>query len=220
MVDSKENLNFYRVSHNSDYNKKLFTWASKIVEKPKVIERICPTCHKVNEDWMGTFSMILEGGRKFPEVLGCGAFPLFIVSETVTKVWEEENVTGFSTNPISIADIQSDYLKSQTPPRYFRIIVNGKCIIDFNKSGYSSTKFCKTCGKINVLNPFDLKGYLMVPGSYSDDDLFRDSFQLPAVNFCTEKILEIARDHQFTNFRFEKMNTPYSFSGQGISYKK
>ena len=62
--------------------------------------------------------------------------------------------------------------------------------------------------------------YIMVPGSWDGNPLFRDPILYPRVNFCTQKVLDVAYRYRFTNFRFEQMEGPFDSEGKGINYLK
>jgi hypothetical protein len=212
MVENK----YYRFKNNSA--KKKYTWAYKIEAGKKKSYR-CQQCGKMVVKYAGPISVSVEGGTEYPDILGCGEFPLVIVTELVISAWESNEIKCFNKNPIKIINVESEKLTKVTPPNYFWIEIEGNCSLDLKKSGYYDVKVCKKCGQPDYFDPFKLIGYEFIPGSYSGEHLFRDEKSFPYINFCTEDVLRIAGKYSFTNFHFERMDSPNDFSSRGIDYK-
>ncbi len=214
----KESEAFYEFGDNS-FHTRGFTWAYSIRPRSGMVHRVCSDCEAVETYPTGAFDVAVERGIKYPDVLGCGAFPFLIVSEVVITAWHKAKLDCFHTYSVGIAEIKSKKLQGVTPPRYFRVEIDGQCQIDLAASGVKKIRFCPECHNLET-RPEIAPGFRMVPGSWDGSPLFRDPVLYPGVTFCTQMILDIAREHQFTNFRFEPMEGPFDLGGKGIDYLK
>jgi hypothetical protein len=165
------------------------------------------------------FDVIVEGGNQYPDVLGCGAYPFLIVSESVVKAWHVAGITCFHTYLVRVEEVKSrsEELLQATAPRYFRIEIDGQCQVDLEASGLEVVHYAPECEYLET-DPSTPSGFQMVPGSWDGSPLFRDECNYPRVSFCTPLILDIAREHRFTNFRFEPMEGPFDHFTKGIDY--
>jgi hypothetical protein len=208
---------FYTFRHNS-FHTRGFTWAWNIVPRSEMHFRECSECGTVEEYPSGAFDVVVEGGTKYPDILGCGAYPFLIVSEAVITAWHAANITCFHSYPVGIAEVKAKKLREVVPPLYFRVEIDGTCQIDLSASGVKLVSICPQCGHI-IEDPSSYEhGYQMVPGSWDGCALFRDPIVYPRVSFCTGEVLRIAGQHRFSNFRFEPMEELYDPASKGIQY--
>jgi len=216
----KEAQVLYRFRDNSSHTRG-FTWAASIRPRSEMVHQLCPECGAVKHYPGGAFDVDVEGGTKYPDVLGCGAYPFLIVSERVIAAWHEAGITCFHSYPVGIADVKSKKLRDVLPPRYLRVEIDGRCRIDLDASGVEVIRVCPECHRVveHPRYPF-VHGFRMVPGSWDGCPVFRDPVLYPRVNFCTQVVLELAGRYQFTNFRFESMEDPPDPASKGIDYLK
>ena len=212
----RNNQGLYKFTHNSFTNRG-FAWAASIHPRSEVVHQECPKCGFVKYYPKGAFDVTLEMGSKYPDVLGCGAYPFLIVSDKVIKAWQEAGVCCFHTYDVKVAKIKSARLKDLPVPQYYRVDIDGSCRIDLEASGAKVVKFCSEC-LYRVTHPSVLKSFRMVSGSWDGSSLFRDQAHYPMVSFCTETIVKIAFQHRLTNFRFEPMAGPLEPGNKGIDY--
>ncbi len=205
---------YFRLGNNSSFTRG-FTWAASILPRSDIHRCRCPR-GGVDQFPVGAFDVIVEGGTKYPDMLGCGAYPFLIVTERVADVWRRATTGSFQAYPVGIAEVHSKRLLDVTPPRYFRIELDGRCEIDIPASGGVVLHRCE-CHHV-VVEPSVLHRFVMKPGSWDGSDLFRDHEQYPRVIFCTGKVLLLAGEHGFTNFRFLPMEEPTDYSTKGIDY--
>lgn len=207
---------FFLFSDNT-FGTRGYTWAPSIIPLSGIFEKKCPKCNHIVKYPKGEFDVVVEGGVKYPDVLGCGAYPFLIVSESVIDDWEKAGITSFEKYAVGIAEVRSDHLLDLPLPQYFRIEIEGRCRIDLEMSGLTVKKFCSECGHLETKPPTS-NGFHMVPDSWDGSDIFRDIELYPRVNFCTGEIMKLARINKRTNFRFEPMEGPYNVSRSGIDY--
>lgn len=211
---------FYEFRNNTAHLTR-FTFAISIVPRSEMQRRVCKSCGSVENIPSGAFDVILEGGREYPDVLGCGAYPFLIVSEAVIRAWQEAEITCFHVYPVGVTlgKVRSARLRATEPPAYFRVEIDGNCRIDLEASGIQVKSLCPACHHL-VTVPAVAPGFRMIPNSWDGCRIFRDPVLYPRVNFCTAEVLEIARKHRFTNFRFDPMEGPVDHASKGIDYLK
>lgn len=212
------NTRFYEFRHNSSYTRG-FTWASSIRPRSEIIRRVCPEFGVISQYPNGEFDVVVEGGSRYPDILGCGAYPFLIVSETVVNAWRDAGITSFHSYLVRVVEVRSrsKNLRETVPPYYFRIEIDGHCSIDLAASGLEVLRFAPECEYL-ATNPSMATGFQMVTDSWDGSPLFRDRLYYPRVSFCTQLVLDIAHKYKFTNFRFEPMEGPYDSSSKGIDY--
>jgi predicted RNA-binding Zn-ribbon protein involved in translation (DUF1610 family) len=211
-----QNQDFYKFRHNTFHNRD-FAWATRIHTRSEVIYQVCPKCGSVKQYPSGVFDVIIEKGSKYPDILGCGAYPFLIVSEKVTGAWEEAGLCCFHTYNVEVAEIRSARLRNLSPPLYKRVEIDGRCKIDLEASGAKIIQLCPDCHHLETEPPV-LNSFNMVLNSWDGSSLFRDIMLFPSINFCTQAILDIAFQNKFTNFRFEPMSGPLDPGNKGINY--
>lgn len=80
--------------------------------------------------------------------------------------------------------------------------------VDFDASGFVSVRFCERCGTRNddLRATYDRQHSGIWPmrfleGTWNGADVFTTDLS-PAAFFCTEKVVECARQNRHTNFAF------------------
>lgn len=209
---------FYVFSDNS-FSTRGFTWAMSIRPRSEMYHRVCPKYGVVESYPSGALDIVVESGSKYPDILGCGAYPFLIVADRVVKAWHEAGVESFHVYPVSIAEVKCRKLRDIEPPAYYRVEIDGRCQIDLAASGLEIVRLAPECHYLWT-RPSMASGFRMVPGSWDGSPLFRDPVLYPRVTFCTQLILALAGQHRFTNFRFEPMEGPFDPSSKGIDYLK
>lgn len=208
----------FRLSHNTSHNPE-YAMATMIIPRSELIRRPCTKSNSVEEYPSGEFDVILEGGPGFPDMLGCGPYPFLIVSESVLETFKEEEILCFEKYPVLGVELDLEGSSRDKPQRYFRLEVSGKCEIDLKASGVELVDFELECHHL-VTSPSMMPRFVIRDGSWDGQDLFRDPVLFPRVIFCTNRVLEIASRHQFTNFRFDPIQGPFNSALPGLDYLK
>lgn len=194
---------YFEFVDNSLFERK-WTTAVSIRPTSHVIQWTCPGCGRADNRPTGSFDVTLEGGSLFPDVLGCGAYPLLIVSDRVVAAWNNAGVGSFLQSPVGIAAIQDSRAQIIAAPNYYHIEITGECVVDLKASGIAITSTCNRCGEIERKPP-TIRPLKILDGSWDGSDLFRDRRFFPRVSFCTTNVVDLFRSHDFTNASFEKM---------------
>jgi hypothetical protein len=184
-----------------------------------MINTKCSKCGSIEKYPSGEFDVLLEGGGKYPDVLGCGAYPFLILSDRVIDALKGASISCFHTYKVGIKELKSrsKNIYLEIPPQYFRVEIDGVCQIDLEKSCIKVISYCPECHNLDT-RPFVPEGFKIVSGSWDGSDLFRDPILYPRVNFCTSKFMDIAHQYKFTNFRFEYMESKRETPKRGLEY--
>jgi len=214
-----EQANFYVFRNNSSY-KDIYTWAISIIPESEMIEEGCDECESYSEYPSGSFGVVCEGGSQYPDILGCGAYPFLIVSESVIFAWSTASKFEYHAFPVTVREVRSRSLHIKDAPKYFRIEIDGRCNIDLEASGFEIVTPCPACG----IAPKMRKGldytFFMTPNSWDGSSMFRDISLFPLVSFCTESLVDLAQRYKLTNFHFAPMQKQNPPSYKGIDYAK
>jgi hypothetical protein len=217
---------FYRVSHNT-FDTNGFPWITRIVTGLQSGHN-CPECSAALELPVGELAVALDSnkGVRWPDVIGSGDYPLFIVSARVLHAWKAEGVGAFPADRLSILQPWPAALMDSIPPAYFWL--HGEQMFgaraDFDASGFVDVRFCSTCGRRtdNISATYDRQHsapwpYVFVEGSWNGANLFTTDIS-PACFFCTDAIVECARKHRHTNFRFIPVEEGNATDSSGLDY--
>jgi hypothetical protein len=194
---------FYQFTDDSPFQKK---WAFAVSMHPKspVVKWSCPECGRGARYPVGAFDVTVEGGCEFPDVLGCGAYPLLILSERAVSVFKAGGIACFQEYPVTVAAVQESRVRREKAPAYFRVEITGECMIDFAGSGAMIKGICGRCGGIET-EPLLVRRFALIQGSWDGCELFRDRRYFPRVSFCTQRIVDLAKANDLTNCRFQQM---------------
>ena len=207
-----------------------FPWASRIVVglDNKVV---CGECRGVLRRPEGDLQVMLERdkGNKWPDALGCGHYPLFIVSERTLEAWQKDGVGEFPIGgAITFLDPLPKKLEQMKAPSY--VWLDGDQMLgarlDFEASGFVGVQFCGTCGRRwdDIKATFHRQhsmpwSHVFVDGTWNGVNLFTTDIS-PTAFFCTDKVVESAIRHRLTNFRFVPVEEGDACGGPGVQYLK
>jgi hypothetical protein len=139
-VDYPVIMEFYTVSHNSFKNRS-FPWINHI-QTGLCDKGICQTCGVHSYQPEGDIQVTLEPrkGSKWPDILGCGAYPLFIISLRTLEALRDKGIGNLDIGKVEIFGSIPSKLQSHQPPDYFWI--NGGKLrgakLDFEASGLTT----------------------------------------------------------------------------------
>jgi hypothetical protein len=218
---------FLSVSHNSYVNRAL-PWIDRIIagqrQGPPCSE--CGACPKFLD---GALEVALEqnNASQWPDVLGCGAQAgLLTVSSSVLDAWRRDSIGEFPVHKVTIVPPVPANLDQGKQPNYFWVD-GGKMLgarLDFEPSGFVIAKLCSTCGRrVEDIGQTYQRRYagnsptVLMPGSWSGANLFTTDLS-PMEFFGTEAVLNSARKHHHTNFRFTPIEAGIASWSSGINY--
>jgi hypothetical protein len=77
---------------------------------------LCPECERAAHYPAGAFDVTVEGGSGFPDILGCGAYPLRILSERAMSVLKGAGIACFQEYPVGVSAIQESRVRREEAP--------------------------------------------------------------------------------------------------------
>ena len=199
----KISMKYYNITDNTCYERK-WTIAVSIHPRSRMIEWSCPDCGAAASYPAGSFDVTIEGGEAYPDFLGCGAYPLMIVSGKVIASWEQHGIGPFVKFPVGVAAALETKLSLKDAPQYFRVEIAGDAKVDIPGSGGDFTRFCTRCGTF-MTEPMLISKFALYAKSWDGSHVFRDQRLFPRVIFCTETVKRISESERHTNSRFEEM---------------
>jgi hypothetical protein len=204
----------YVFSSNSAHERG-WAYAWQIVSDRPAVREQCPVCGGISKKYLGTMTLNLEGGSKYPDLLLCGEYPFLFVSERTLCSWRHDKLQAFENFPVQIGAVPKK-LREQAAPHYFRIEIAGKCEVDLDALPQESREFCRKCGR--YLGGVNFDGFKLKHGFWDGASLFRDAQHFPTCWFCDRKVFDVATRERLTNFRFEPLAGPFNAASKGIPY--
>ena len=202
-------MNFYSISHNS-FDGVYIPWIQSVVHGLFEREQ-CTVCGITPNEPDGDLDVRLEGKetRSWPDALGCGAYPLLVVSDRSLSAWRDDGIEAYVGGSINVVGPMPIGLSSTTMPAYQWI--DGRrhraATLDFEASGYIGVRFCPKCGNRthNIRETYKRQQsgawpYQLRERSWSGKDLFTTDLS-PTAFFCTRKVVDSIARAQLTNFR-------------------
>jgi hypothetical protein len=222
------NSRIYKVGDNSFHNRG-FPWIKKFDKGLEHNYKPCLECGGGPiSTVVGDLHAILEPnkGRKWPDVLGCGAWSALIVSERVLNDWKMDGIGNVPVGGgVTFVPPLPKRMDGSPPPNYFWIdsakIVGAR--MDQEASGFVGVQYCPMCGRRtwDISATFDRQhsrqwgGYVL--RDWDGATLFSTS-EFGGMYFCTKEIVECARLHRHTNFRFVPIEEGIAAGSAGLRY--
>ncbi len=212
-------MQFYKLTNNSIYSRG-WTWAWSLIPRLDTISSVCDVCH-IGRLYPGRYperslGVAVEGGTKYPDVLGCGSYPLLIVSAQVIADWKKNDVSGYREFLLTVTKSQGKKIEVVTPPQYFHIEVSGRCLLDLEAMGVDITYQCPKCGYTRK-NPTNGFPFIVRQETWDGSDLFISEL-FPQSVFCTQKVFDLAASNRRTNFCFKQPGDNWMSNEGCINY--
>ncbi len=219
-------MQFYTVSDNS-FAKHSFPWVMSITQGLHYLPR-CRACGRedvATEDALAV-RLLPQKGNKWPDVLGCGAFPLLIISSLVVDGFKRESFGNLPLKRIILDGELPAKLKQQAPPEYF--CLEGARLrgaeLDAEASGFVGVTRCGVCVSLvhdgaatRSKQRANRSPLVIAPHSWRGLNLFTTELN-PYYFFGTEELVRLARRYTLTNFRFVPVEEGDPAGHQGIDY--
>lgn len=165
-------------------------------------------------------------GTFWPDMLACGAYPLFIISDDAVRAWQLSSLAQLLLGTIELIGEMPKGLRGQVQKRYFW--VDGTqmraALLDFDTAGFVDAESGKACGtrSYNISKTYErqhsgLAAYSFLEFTRTDLELFTSDLS-PTLFFCKDAVVACAREHNLTNFRFVPLDWGVSYNGKGLDY--
>ena len=198
---------FYRIEDRT-LSARGMPWIAKFTDGVVHTEE-CPVCGGGPLVPVGDFRALLESkrGTQWPDLIGCGArVGLFVVSGRFVKALRGKGVRVELGGRVEFEEPGPKRLTLADAPEYHW--VDGErhraAKMDFEASGYVGVEYCANCGgrsyDIKASKPRDFPVVFDYDAT-SGLDLFTTDMSSRAF-YCTERVLECAREHRLTNVAF------------------
>ncbi len=194
-------MNFYTLTDNTSFERE-WTRAASLHSRSRVIDWSCPDCGAAASYPAGAFDVTIEGGKGYPDCLGCSPYPLKIFSGRMIDAWEKNGIGPLVKFPVGVIAARETALSPKDAPQYFRVEVAGVIMVDIPGSGGSFTRLCSRCGTF-MTEPMLIRKFAFHARSWDGSSLFRDHRLFPRVVFCTAAVKHLSEREQHTNCRFE-----------------
>jgi len=219
---------FFSVSDNSNY-KRGFPWIQTLGKGFREFY-LCGRCAPARSLMYayGPVEATCEPnkGVMWSDVVGCGHYPFFILSERALRAFAVEGVGTFPQHAVLIQPPFPKRLAASHPPGYFWL--DGRkmqgALLDFKASGLVSVRFCPECGTRtdNIGATSERQHSRVFPlvfrtGTWNGAKLFTTDLS-PCSFFCTDEVVECARKHKLTNFRFIPVEAGDDYQSKGLVY--
>lgn len=151
----------------------------------------------------GPAETAIEGGTTWTDIFGTSsASPHFFLSERVVRTMQKAGVAGVDAYPVKITQVKSKGLQKKQPwPNYFYLGVYGHIDID-----HEAGRPKNTSGSLQRFTP--------ILETWDGSDVFVMRNEFNRMVFCTQKVLELARQHRWSNFMFRPMDVLRRYGGQ------
>ena len=219
---------FYKVGHNSTHKRGMpWVWRLGRGFREVYVCRRCADARSIHYA-MGAVEAFCDPdlGVTWPDILGCGSYPFFIVSERTVDAFIADRIGDLPYHPVLIQAPLPKRLRDTVPPSYFWI--DGQkllgAFLDFEASGFVGVQFCPECGTrtddisaTHIRQNSRVYPYAFRPSSWNGAKLFTTDLS-PCAFFCTDEVVACARKHSLTNFRFVPIEEGSNVSSRGIDY--
>lgn len=206
---------FFEIGHNSAWHREFLR--ASLVYRDVVRGVPCPECGRKPAHPSGSVRADVDDpARQWPDALGASNAP-FLLSGAVACVLKEEGVNGFIAHPVEL-EIPKRIRVPAPPPQYYYLDITGRMDIDLEASGIKVAGNCPVCFQGGSRSGGER--YVPIVDTWDGSDIFTLRNYPSGFAFCTRKVLELARRHRWTNFRFDPMDAEgkYALCGSGIDY--
>ena len=161
----------------------------------------CDACGAIIglREWLPPYrvELVLHGAQWADFAFSPGGVPL--ASERVVDICRDASITGLEVlEPLEVASARG----SKDPPPEYRRLEATRWGATLSEEGSSLLRArpveCDVCLEPS---PYAMRGFAIEPGTWTGDDVFTLRGQ-DALMIATERFVDVARKHDFTNIRF------------------
>jgi hypothetical protein len=197
-------VRFLRFGYRSSYTDGS-AWASQFRSDWETT-RPCPRCGSTRQRPTGPATCIIEAGLRWTDAIGTsGGSPPFIVSKRVVEGLQAIGAQGYMSYPVAIERISAPALSARGAPKYYYIAPVSSVEVDLPASGSPPGARCPRCLAAQVDPPPREQRWVPKTETWDGADIFGLGW-FPFGYFCTERVMQLARDGTWTNFRFDPID--------------
>ncbi len=192
---------FYQITHRTFHTRGM-PWIAKFTQGIVDLGQ-CQSCGALWQSAHGNLRALLEPiGTQWPDFIGTGSYmDVLVTSGRFLKTLRSFGVLVETGGRVEFEEPGSKRLSLADAPKYYWL--DGEkhmaAKMDFEASGFVGTKYCPSCGS----RSYDIRATKDIQFVFDYDkssglDLFSTDMNWQAF-FCTERVLECARQHRPTN---------------------
>ena len=153
---------------------------------------------------------VAAGGRRWVDLMVTNT-SVFLYSEAVVRMVEEEGFRGIEFFPVEIGEIESKLLRAQTPwPRYYVGRTTGRIGAVVTTDEGAAPPFDEATGTYRRRGASLYRGQLL-PETWDGSDFFYIS-SFPSYCFCTARVKAAIEQRKLYNFNFYSEHEPNVFT--------
>ena len=153
---------------------------------------------------------VAAGGRRWVDLMVTNT-SVYLHSEAVVRMVEEEGFTGMEFFPTEISKVESKQLRAQTPwPRYYVGRVTGRIGAVVTTDEGETPPFDEESGTYRRRGASLYRGQLLPETWDGSDFLYISTF--PSYCFCTARVKAAIEQRKLYNFNFYSEREPNVFT--------
>ncbi|QDU61686.1 hypothetical protein Pan216_25480 [Planctomycetes bacterium Pan216] len=166
---------------------------------------VCDVCGHQWKVLRGSVSLNVEGGRYWPDIMRVdGKSPMVVVSSRVMDGFVSVGIRGFASYEARVVGIDSDTLSLEKCPTYYYLELCRGIDVDPDASGIELEYACRACPRLSKI--YDANAPLVPDlSTWEGLDVFTFRNIRSQIRCCTLKVVELARQHRWSNFFFQFM---------------
>ncbi len=183
---------------------------------------ICCGCGLACQELVGVGRFVIKGdAAAWPDVIPMGEAP-FLVSERIAASLHEMCPDTVTPLPTEITAVKGRALRRLPRMEYYYLRIGSSLRLDAEASGIGDWPYCDECGRFISATRRRLTRYVLAEDAEWDgSDVSKvGSYMLWRVLCVTRRIVDRARECEWTNLRIEPLDIPLSASCRwsGIDY--
>jgi hypothetical protein len=152
---------------------------------------------------------VAGNGRRWPDILS--SINNLILHERVVEEVTEGQLTGFVAHPVVIDKIENEGLAKCPLPTYYLIEITGRVDVDLEELDDNGGSVCPICFRRSAApgNKYRwaVKRTLPKLETWDSSDFVLTRNWATRMIYCTKSFVDLACQHQWTNFRFGTANS-------------
>lgn len=200
-----DELMFYRVL---DYSEKPYKYAYKDLSFLGYDRTLCERCGRnipALHYASGPHRLILEGGRKYPDLLGFhgAGQQMFILSTKALSIFEQHHISGFGEKEQIQVLIQHDgelIEPNDTILDYWFVQITGHIELKFSSMRLKKKRKCECCGQFDW-NHQRFYPLILDTCTWNGSDICRIT-SIPGYIVCTDTVVGLVKEHSLSGFDF------------------
>ena len=153
---------------------------------------------------------VAEQARRWVDLMVTNSPGLYLYSEAVVHMVQEEGFGGIEFFAVEVARVESKHLRAQTPwPRYYVGRVTGRIgAIVANEMGGEPLRVDEQTGLYQFSKLGGLEYYQLQPESWDGSDFMHVSTVYTAHRLCTARVKAAVEQRKLRNFNFYSEREP------------